>query len=316
MNAHDMRGHPEKKLTQTVLITGLRGFTGHYLGTALRACGARVVGLVQGSAQGADEIACDLTDARAVRAAVALVRPTQVVHLAALAFVGHVDARAFYDVNLFGTLNLLEALADLPGVMDAPLSKVLIASSANVYGTPEVEVISEAVCPAPVNHYACSKLAMEHMVRTSFEHLPVVITRPFNYTGVGQDEKFLIPKVVSHFKRRAAFIELGNLDVSRDFSDVRDVAVVYAALLLDAHGVEGLTLNVCSGQAHSLRDVLAMAEGISGHAMEVRVNPAFVRANEVPRLLGSGRKLQERAGLSPHIPLEKTLRWMLNGELS
>ena len=312
MSVHDLHDHAEKPLMQTVLITGLRGFTGHYLATALRTRGTRVLGLVQEAPQGADEIACDLTDAPAVREAVALVRPTHVAHLAALAFVGHGDARAFYDVNLFGTLNLLEALATL----DAPPQRVLIASSANVYGTPDVEVIDESVCPAPVNHYACSKLAMEHMVRTSFERLPVVITRPFNYTGVGQDAKFLIPKIVSHFKRRAPFIELGNLDVSRDFSDVRDVAAVYAALLLDARGVEGQTLNVCSGQAHSLRDVLAMAEGISGHAMEVRVNPAFVRANEVPRLLGSGRKLQERAGLSPHIPLEKTLRWMLNGELS
>ena len=313
MNAHDMRGHPEKKLTQTVLITGLRGFTGHYLGTALRACGARVVGLVQGSAQGADEIACDLTDARAVRAAVALVRPTQVVHLAALAFVGHVDARAFYDVNLFGTLNLLEALADLPGVMDAPLSKVLIASSANVYGTPEVEVISEAVCPAPVNHYACSKLAMEHMARTWMERLPIVIARPFNYTGVGQDEKFLIPKIVNHFKRRAPLIELGNLDVARDFSDVRDVVAAYLGLL-DAPQSTGQTVNVCSGKAHALRDVLAMASTISGHTLDVRVNPAFVRTNEISVLRGSHDKLTQTTGFEPRFALNDTLNWMLNSD--
>ena len=313
MNAHDMRGHPEKKLTQTVLITGLRGFTGHYLGTALRACGARVVGLVQGSAQGADEIACDLTDARAVRAAVALVRPTQVVHLAALAFVGEADTRAFYDVNLFGTLNLLEALADLPGVMDAPLSKVLIASSANVYGTPEVEVISEAVCPAPVNHYACSKLAMEHMARTWMERLPIVIARPFNYTGVGQDEKFLIPKIVNHFKRRAPLIELGNLDVARDFSDVRDVVAAYLGLL-DAPQSTGQTVNVCSGKAHALRDVLAMASTISGHTLDVRVNPAFVRTNEISVLRGSHDKLTQATGFEPHFALNDTLNWMLNSD--
>ena len=313
MNVHDMRDHPEKNLTQTVLVTGLRGFTGHYLGTALRACGARVVGLVQGSAQGADEIACDLTDARAVRAAVALVRPTQVVHLAALAFVGEADTRAFYDVNLFGTLNLLEALADLPGVMDAPLSKVLIASSANVYGTPEVEVISEAVCPAPVNHYACSKLAMEHMARTWMERLPIVIARPFNYTGVGQDEKFLIPKIVNHFKRRAPLIELGNLDVARDFSDVRDVVAAYLGLL-DAPQSTGQTVNVCSGKAHALRDVLAMASTISGHTLDVRVNPAFVRTNEISVLRGSHDKLTQTTGFEPCFALNDTLNWMLNSD--
>ena len=296
----------------TVLITGLRGFTGHYLGAALRARGARVVGLVQGPPEGANEIACDLTDPNAVREAVASVQPTHIAHLAALSFVGHGDGRAFYDVNLFGTLNLLAAIA----AKGTPPHRVLIASSANVYGTPDVEVIDETVCPAPVNHYACSKLAMEHMVRTWFDRLPIVITRPFNYTGAGQDEKFLIPKIVSHFKRNAPVIELGNLDVSRDFSDVRDVAAMYVALLLDAVDVEGQTLNVCSGQAHSLRDVLAMAQRISGHAMEVRVNPAFVRANEVPRLLGSGRKLQQYIGLSPQIPLEQTVRWMVKGDQS
>lgn len=297
-------------MTHTILITGLRGFTGHHLGAALRARGARVVGLVQGAPQGADEIACELTDALAVREAVARVRPTHVAHLAALAFVGHGDARAFYDVNLFGTLNLLEALAAL----DVPPRRVLIASSANVYGTPNVEVIDESVCPAPVNHYACSKLGMEHMARTWFDRLPIVMTRPFNYTGVGQDEKFLIPKIVSHFRRRAPFIELGNLDVSRDFSDVRDVVAQYAALLLDAAHVTGETLNVCSGRAYALREVLALAEQISGHSLDVRVNPAFVRANELPRLVGDNRKLLACTGLGMPIPLEDTLRWMLQGD--
>jgi len=296
-------------LASTVLITGLRGFTGQYLAEALRARGLRVVGLVQGKAQGSDEIACDLTDAVSVREAIALVRPTHVVHLAALAFVGHGDPKAFYDVNLFGTLHLLDGLAALPA---APL-RVLIASSANVYGTPGVEVIDESVCPAPVNHYACSKLAMEHMARTWFDRLPIVLVRPFNYTGVGQDEKFLIPKIVSHFRRRAPFIELGNLDVSRDFSDVRDVVASYTALLLDAKGVEGQTLNVCAGRAYSLRDVLKMAENLTRHALEIRVNPAFVRPNEVPKLLGSRQKLQQYVDLSPQFTLEQTLSWMLSG---
>ena len=299
---HTAAHHPN----QTLLITGLRGFTGHYLGAALRAQGARVVGLVQGEPQGADEIACDLTDAQSVHAAVAQVRPTQVVHLAALAFVGHADARAFYDVNLFGTLNLLEALAAL----DVPPRKLLIASSANVYGTPGVEVIDEGVCPAPVNHYACSKLAMEHMARTWMERLPIVMARPFNYTGVGQDEKFLIPKIVSHFKRRGSVIELGNLDVARDFSDVRDVVAAYLGLL-DAPQSTGQTVNVCSGHAYALREVLAMASALSGHALEVRVNPAFVRANEVPRLTGNPALLRELTGHVAQRPLEDTLRWML-----
>lgn len=291
----------------TVLMTGIRGFTGRHLATALRARGAHVVGLVRGSPQGKDEIVCDLTDPLAVRDAMARVRPQQVVHLAAISFVAHGDALGFYAVNVLCTQNVLEALAALP----EPPNKVLIASSANVYGTPGVEVLNEAVCPAPVNHYACSKLAMEHMARTWMDKLPIVITRPFNYTGVGQDERFLIPKIVSHVKRRAPFIELGNVDVARDFSDVRDVVTAYLRLL-DAQQSAGQTVNVCSGRATTLREVLAMAEAISGHRMDMRVNPAFVRANEVPRLLGNAERLRQLTGFVPEIPLEQTLRWMLD----
>lgn len=286
------------------LVTGASGFTGRHLVPALKDKGFHVVGLGQGVSAADENLACDLTDAGALRAAVLRVRPTHAIHLAALSFVAHGDARAFYDVNLFGTLNLLEALAAL----DVAPQKVLIASSANVYGTPGMEVIDETVCPAPVNHYACSKLAMEHMVRTWFERLPIVLTRPFNYTGVGQDEKFLIPKIVAHFRRKAAFIELGNLNVARDFSDVRDVVAAYVALL--ESDVQADVFNVCTGEAVALREVLRMMTEISGHDMEVRVNPAFVRANEIPVLRGDPRKLQERTGHTSSIALRDTLHWM------
>lgn len=292
----------------TALITGLQGFTGRYMAQTLRARGLRVVGLVQGRSQGDDERACDLTDAAAVRHAVAEVQPHYVVHLAALAFVGHGDSRAFYDVNLFGTLNLLDALAALPHVP----AKVLIASSANVYGTPGIEVIDESVCPAPVNHYACSKLAMEHMVHTWFDRLPIVITRPFNYTGVGQDEKFLIPKIVSHFRRRASVIELGNLHVSRDFSDVRDVVSAYMALLESA--ARGVTVNVCSGQDVSLGEVLDLMAKIAGYTIDVQVNPAFVRANEIARLRGSNALLRQIVGYQPAHTFKNTLAAMYHAE--
>ncbi|AOV17468.1 epimerase [Acidihalobacter aeolianus] len=289
-----------------VLITGYRGFTGVYVAERLRALGMDVLGLVQGPANAADEVSGDLSRRDELAEIIAAYAPTYVVHLAALSFVGHGDARAFYDVNLFGTLNLLEALAKLPAAPE----RVIIASSANVYGTPGLEVLDESVCPGPVNHYANSKLAMEHMVRTWCDRLPIVLVRPFNYTGVGQDEKFLIPKIVSHFKRRAEAIELGNLDVARDFSDVRDVAEVYARLLTSQDAI-GQTVNICSGRAYALRDVLEKVSTLSGHRLEVRVNPAFVRANEVPKLVGDHSNLLKYTGFQPGIPLEETLRWML-----
>jgi len=289
---------------RTVLVTGASGFTGRHMIAALKARGDHVIGLGSSKSPADVTIPCDLTDAAAVREAVLRAQPDHVIHLAALSFVGHGDAEAFYRVNVFGTLNLLDAL----GALDAPPGKVLIASSANVYGTPDIEVIDESVCPMPVNHYACSKLAMEHMARTWFERLPIIITRPFNYTGPGQDERFLIPKIVGHFRRGARAIELGNLDVSRDFSDVSDVVRAYLALL--DSDARSLAVNVCSGHATSLREVIAMMNAIAGYAIEVRVNPAFVRANEIPRLAGNPASLLHHIELAPRIPLKATLQRM------
>ncbi|HES77200.1 MAG TPA: NAD-dependent epimerase/dehydratase family protein [bacterium] len=289
---------------KTVLVTGASGFTGRHMIDALKARGYRVVGLGVAPSQADVMLPCDLTDAASVRQAVAQAQPDYVIHLAALSFVGHGDAEAFYRVNVFGTLNLLEALAALP----VKPRKVLIASSANVYGTPDVEVIDESICPAPVNHYACSKLAMEHMARTWFDRLPTIITRPFNYTGPGQDERFLIPKIVGHFQRGAREIELGNLDVSRDFSDVSDVVNAYVALVeSDAASV---IVNVCSGRATSLREVIAMMNTMAGYDIEVRVNPAFVRQNEIPRMLGDNAALRKLVGALPQTPIETTLTRM------
>ncbi|OBS09988.1 UDP-glucose 4-epimerase [Acidihalobacter prosperus] len=270
---------------------------------ALKDRGYRVVGLGQDDCGADVSLSCDLTDAEAVRRAIAEAQPTHVVHLAGIAFVGHGSAEDFYRVHVFGTLNLLSALETL-----AQPPRVLIAGSANVYGTPDVEVLDESICPAPVNHYATSKLAMEHMVRTRFERMPIVIARPFNYTGIGQSEDFLIPKIVSHFKRGAETIELGNLDVSRDFSDVRDTVDAYVALL--ESDVRSQVVNVCSGRAVALRAVLAEVGRLAGYEIKVRVNPAFVRANEIPVLRGSRDKLVSLVDCAIPRPLSDTLAWM------
>jgi nucleoside-diphosphate-sugar epimerase len=120
----------------------------------------------------------------------------------------------------------------------------------------------------------------------------------------------LIPKLVSHFARRAPAIELGNLHVEREFNDVRMVCDAYLALL--AHGVPGEVYNVCSGQPYTLQHVIALLSGITGHTMDVQVNPAFVRANEVHRLCGSPHQLRSCVGDLPAYDLADTLQWMLD----
>jgi len=298
-------GEPREGEGKRALITGLRGFTGYYMARELSAAGYEVYGTVlPGESTGPDIFAVDLLDRSSVAAAVEQVRPDVVVHLAAIAFVAHNDADQMYRVNVVGTRNLLEALA---GGSHKP-SSVLLASSANIYGNARVPVIDESVAPNPANDYAVSKLAMEYMARLWMDKLPIVIARPFNYTGVGQTENFLLPKIVSHFRKEARRIELGNLAIARDFSDVRTVARSYRRLL--AAAPSGEAFNVCSGQPHSLESLIDMMSEIAGYRIEVHVNPAFVRANEVLTLTGSNAKLAGVIGRIAPTPLLDTLRWM------
>ena len=277
-----------------ILLTGSAGFTGHHFALSAQAAGHQVLPLQ-----------ADLTDQAAVAAEVRQAAPDAVVHLAAISFVGHADDSDFYRVNVIGTMNLLAALSTLP----QPPAKVLLASSANIYGNCDASPITEDQPPAPVNHYAASKLAMEHMARTFADRLPIVITRPFNYTGAGQGGQFLIPKLVDHFARKAPRIELGNLHVEREFNDVRMVCSAYMALL--NHGQAGQSYNVCTGQTYTLQNVLDRLMAITGHTLDVQVNPAFVRANEVHRLCGNPTQLLACTGPSPGYALSDTLQWML-----
>jgi nucleoside-diphosphate-sugar epimerase len=287
------------------LITGVRGFTGYYLQQELEQAGYEVFGTVlPGEAVGDRQIAVELLDQNAVAAVVAQVQPDVVAHLAGIAFVGHGDASQIYQVNVVGTRNLLAGLA---ACAHRPQS-VLLASSANIYGNADVAVIDEHVAPAPANDYAVSKLAMEYMARLWMDKLPIVIARPFNYTGPGQSENFLIPKIVAHFRRCARQIELGNLAIARDFSDVRVVAACYRRLLAAAPA--GQAINVCSGRSDTLGSLIEMMEDIAGYRIEVRVNPAFVRANDVLTLMGSNARLTETIGSIEPVPLAQTLRWM------
>ena len=287
------------------LITGLRGFTGRYLARELAAAGYEVYGTaLPGEAHGPNVFQLDLCDRAAVAAMVDQVQPDVVAHLAGIAFVAHSNADLIYRVNILGTRNLLEALASQSHLPSA----VLLASSANVYGNACAGVIDERVAPAPANDYAVSKLAMEHMAQLWTDKLPIIIARPFNYTGVGQTENFLLPKIVSHFRKGARAIELGNLKVERDFSDVRMVAQSYRRLL--AVSPAGESFNVCSGRGHSLSGVIDVMSDIAGYGIDVQVNPAFVRPKEVLTLVGSNDKLSSVIGAIPPTPLPDTLRWM------
>ncbi|MFA5171072.1 MAG: NAD-dependent epimerase/dehydratase family protein [Sulfuriferula sp.] len=297
-------------MKKRVLITGSNGFTGHYMAAEMHDAGYEVFGLThrapaKPSPYITATLVCNLSDQTGLTRIVEESQANYVIHLAGIAFVAHGDVDTIYRTNLVGTRNLLEALSK----STHKPSSILLASSANIYGNATVEPITEDTPAAPANDYAVSKLAMEYMARLWLDRLPITLTRPFNYTGAGQSLDFLLPKIVDHFNRRLPVLELGNLNVVRDFSDVRSVARSYR-LLLEATP-SGEAYNVCSGHGYSLLEVLAIMRELTNHDPEIRVNPAFVRSNEVHRLIGSRGKLDGAIGNVPNIPLRDTLQWML-----
>ena len=283
-----------------ILLTGANGFTGLHFTKTAEAAGYIVHALRS-----------DITDSATLETEVLEASPDLVAHFAGISFVPSKDEEAFYRVHTLGTSNLLNALLKLK---TAP-KKVLLASSATIYGNSHSRFSQETQTPAPIDHYAMSKVAMEEMAKTYYDRLPIIIARPFNYTGVGQKDHFLIPKLIRHFSQRLPTIELGNLDVEREFNDVEMICQAYMTLL--GFGKSGEIYNVCSGNVRSLKQVVDCLITITGHQIHIDVNPDFVRSNEVHRMCGDPKKIQslfEQYQVTINAPsLNETLTRMLAG---
>lgn len=299
-------------MNKRILITGITGFTGKYAARNFIESGYEVYGLSHSSShtiEGVTQIcAVSLSDYDSVKQAIDSIKPHYVIHLAAISFVAHSNIHEIYETNVIGTRNLLEALKNSTVVPES----VIVASSANVYGNnASGQPLSELTPFAPVNDYAVTKVSCEYVCAIYSDIFPIIITRPFNYTGVFQANNFLVPKIIQAAKTKQSVIELGNLDISRDFSDVRDVANFYFELIQNK--TNGLSIfNICSGQAHSLQDILEYAQQAANHRFdEVKVNPAFVRSNEIKLLLGDPSLLNKHLLNPKRHTLIETIEWMM-----
>lgn len=290
-----------EELSKKIFITGISGFTGKHLEKYLAENGYEVHGSVLTVDSNENHHVCNLLDEKSISKVLAKVKPDYIIHLAAISFVASKDQRRIYDVNVFGTLNLLKCINELNYIPN----KILIASSAAVYGNIE-GVLDESICPKPVNHYGNSKLVMEHMTKQYFETQNIIIVRPFNYTGLWQEDHFLIPKIVSHFKHKKGIIELGNIEVYREFNDVEYVVSCYSDLIISDS--KSNILNVCTGKEYNIRYILEQMKDISGYEIDVEINPKFVRKNEIGVLKGSPEKLFSIIG-------DKSNKFSLNNTL-
>ncbi len=277
--------------SDSVLIIGGDSFTGYHLSRYLSNKGY-VVASTSRSGTTDDYLFADILNADSLSELFRLTSYDYVINLAAASFVADDDREQFYKVNVLGLENVLEALVRSAKTY----KKVIMPSSATVYGPQGLEVLDEDLVPAPVGHYAYSKLIGESVCSTYFDQLNIVVPRPFNYTGVGQDERFLVPKIVNAFKDRASTIKLGNLDTYREYNDVEYVCEVYEKLMTSSFSSE--VVNVSSGVAYSAREIISTLEQLSQHKIEVETDPRFVRVNDIPRLVGSCDRLASVCGLA------------------
>jgi GDP-4-dehydro-6-deoxy-D-mannose reductase len=292
------------------LVVGADGFVGAHLVAHLRERGDTVLeGLGPHSEAGEGRVPLDVRDADAVGRLVHEARPDAIYHLAAVAYGPDAsrDLATAIGVTVGGTANVLEAAASLPA---RPV--VLITGSSEVYGAPAVDRIDETVPPRPVSLYGATKLAQEAVALTfgRVRDVPVVATRSFNHIGPGQRPPFAIASFAHQLRSIAAgeaepVLRVGNLDPSRDFSDVRDVVRAYRLLVSGGH--IGEPINVASGAGRSIRSVVDALVRASGLGVSIEVDPSRVRSDDPPRIVGDAGRLQVLTGWQPSIPIEQTL---------
>jgi GDP-4-dehydro-6-deoxy-D-mannose reductase len=304
-------------MSGATLVTGAGGFAGRHL--LHRLTGEHVIAWHRpGSAipPASSSIrwrAVDVGDASAVADAIVEDRPAKVFHLAGAAHAGHawVNVIPYLETNVFGTHHLLEAVRRLES-----RTRILIASSALVYQTGP-STIDEAAPLRPETPYGMSKLAQEHLALQAMhdDGVEIVIARSFNHVGPGQDPSF----AVSSFARQIAMIEggraapvirVGNLDASRDITDVRDVVDAYARVMQD--GVAGRPYNVCSGRAVRMREVLDELRRLSKVSVSVEVDENLLRPTDPAVFIGDGSRIRRELGWSSRRPLAETLRETLD----
>jgi GDP-4-dehydro-6-deoxy-D-mannose reductase len=253
----------------------------------------------------------DILDAAATRRLVDAATPDAVLHLAAQSSVAdawRAPDRTF-EINVIGTLRLLEALK-----ATGFRGPVVFVSSGDVYGVvPESALpIDEDRAAAPRNPYAVSKLAAEALCYqwAMTEDLRIVIARPFNHIGPGQTQRFAIPSFAAQLEAirrgaRPATVEVGDIDVTRDFTDVRDIVRAYFALI--EHGESGERYNVCSGREHSVRSLLETLVSLAGVDAEIRQDAQRMRPSEQRRAVGNPAKIRAATGWEATTPLTDSL---------
>ncbi|UCC11423.1 MAG: GDP-mannose 4,6-dehydratase [candidate division WOR-3 bacterium] len=299
---------------KVVFVTGCEGFVGSYLVKALRESLYKVEATCyplllpkEGTCKPLDVLNPDMT-----KEALKESEPDVVFHLAAVSSVSKSirDAALTYDTNIMGTVNLLEAVKGLEKKV-----RFIFISTCEVYGDGGGDITEDA--PIVLNNpYAVSKYAAELVcrdyVRQGFD---CVILRAFTHTGPGQARGFVLPHIAAQVaeiekNKRPPLVELGNIDVMREFMNIADVMSAYVKAIDVCEA--GRVYNVASGQGYSIRTAVDIYKELAKTPFEVKTQPSKIRPNDTPRLIGNGKRFMEATGWQPQYRFEKTIEDLLN----
>lgn len=298
-----------------VLVTGIEGFVGTHLARELNSRGHEVYGIhLEPPREPLPAILfpCDIRDFNAVRKALEQCRPDWLIHLAGVSSVAEAEKNPFltYQVNTLGTLRLLIAVHQLM----LPC-RILLISSADVYGKGDHPHL-ETDPPQPLTAYARSKLLAEELGQIYHRtwDMDIVVLRPFSHTGPGQRERFVFAKVASHIARveagkAAPVLEMGDLEVRRDYTDVRDIIRAYVLALENCPA--GETYNVTSGKPVRLREGVEILLELAHQQIEIREGVVEKRPYDIHFISGNSEKFHRATGWRAEIPLKKTLSDLL-----
>lgn len=312
-------------MPEKVLITGCAGFVGRYLVDYLLPLGYDVAGtfIPVDSEENLTYLRgkiklykCDLTNLEEVEKLICGFCPDYIYHLAAQSHVPTSWAQPDFTlkVNVFGTLNLFSAVSRFDRK-----ARILSVASGEVYGAiRENEVpITEETPVRPTNPYATSKLTQDLLSQqlAKAQNLDIVIVRPFSHTGPYQIPAFVCPAFAQqiakiHIGIQEPQIKVGNLEASRDFTDVRDMVRAYHLAITKCNA--GEPYNICSGKPIKIQNVLDILLSFTGHKITVIVDKTKLRLAEIPVLYGNHSKFSTATGWHPEIPLETTLRDTFN----
>lgn len=284
-------------MRKRVAVTGANGFVGNYVTDSLIKNGVEVLAIngpgFEIKNKNVKNCYADILNIDDVKTAFKDFQPESIIHLAAIAAPVFNDIAKLYDINVHGSENIMDAAK----AVCKQGTRLILISTAGVYGDSGKEYTDEDTPYNPQNHYSYSKMIMEYLSKNYKDELDVKIVRPFNFIGKGQSVNFIVSKFVKAFKDRESVLKVGNIKTQRDYLDIEfGTSVIAKIAYMDE--IKYDKINICTGIATSGEDIINNLKELTGYCPKIEVEPAFLRKNDIMRMVGRPDRGFELAGVN------------------